>query len=84
MKILILGVSLLALTGCATREKIVRHDVMVTVPCKISVPNKPVMPLTNNASRKDPVDVKTAKALAEIEVRKAYEKKLEAAARSCE
>lgn len=84
MKIIFsLGV-LLLLSGCfASAPTIVDHNVMVTVPCKVTLPAKPQMPLTDSGDVKDDMFVKTKKALAEIELRKGYEEQLEAAAESC-
>lgn len=77
---------LLALAGCnnlVPNEKIVDHKVLVTVPCKIMPPLKPVMPLTDMGNKKDDIFVKSKKALAEINLRKGYEAQLEAANESC-
>jgi len=83
MKILFLSVLLLA--GCGTTQppNVVDHNVLVTIPCKVVMPVKPVMPLTDNGLVDDDLFVKSKKALAEIELRKGYEGEIEAAANSC-
>lgn len=84
MKLITIFAALL-LVGCGTtKPQIVDHNVLVTVPCKVTLPAKPVMPLTDTGDVKDDVFVKTKKALAEIEIRKGYEAQLEAVAQSCE
>jgi hypothetical protein len=75
----------LLLVGCQYMPpKIVNHNVMVPVPCKVTLPVKPEMPLTDNGDVKDDIFVKTKKALAEIDRRKGYEAQLEAVVKSCE
>jgi len=83
MKTLLLSVLLLA--GCVTNQppNVVDHNIMVTIPCKVVIPVKPVMPLTDTATVDDDLFVKSKKALAEIELRKGYEGEIEAAAKSC-
>lgn len=76
---------ILFLYGCTSPlPKIVNHDVMVTIPCKITMPVKPVMPLTDTGDIKDNIFIKTKKALAELDIRRGYEAQLEAAAGSCQ
>ena len=76
---------ILLLCGCACpTPQIVNHDVMVTVPCKITMPVKPVMPLTDTGDAKDNIFVKSKKALAELDIRRGYEAQLESAAGSCQ
>lgn len=78
----------LLLVGCAssqapiikTEDKIV--NVAVQVPCKVTLPERPAMPL-DSAKPEEDVFTKIKKALAEIELRQSYEEKLEAAAKSC-
>jgi hypothetical protein len=84
MKIFLLFPVLL-LTGCFATlpPKIVDHDVLVSIPCKVTLPAKPVMPLTDDGSVSDDIFVKSKKALAEIDIRKGYESELEAAADAC-
>jgi hypothetical protein len=62
---------------------IVNRDVLVTVPCKINPPVKPVMPLTDTGDTKDNIFINIKKAIAEIEIRKGYELQLETAVKSC-
>jgi hypothetical protein len=84
MNKLILALPLVVLCGCAQLPpKIVDHNVMVPVPCKVTPPVKPVMPLSDTGSTSDDIFVKVKKALAEIDVRKGYEAELEAAVGSC-
>ena len=88
MKLLILVLvlaMLFSLSGCfATSGGVVDHNVLVSVPCKVTMPQKPVMPLTEEGSINDDIFVKTKKALAEIEYRKGYENLLESAIGSCQ
>lgn len=85
MKTIILGCLILA--GCCTPtppiHDIVERQVLVSVPCKVKMPSKPMMPFTESATVNDDIFMKTKKALAEIDVRKGYEVLLEAAADSC-
>lgn len=77
---------ILVLTGCSSflpNEKIVDHNVLVTIPCKVTPPVKPVMPFTDGGNKKDNIFVKSKKTLAEIKLRQAYEVQLEAAVESC-
>jgi len=84
MKLYATILSLALLSGCSwIPTHVVDHDVMVPVPCKVTMPQKPLMPFTDTATVKDNIYVKTQKALAEINVRKGYEAELEAAAGSC-
>lgn len=73
------------LGGCfaTTGPALVDHNVMVQVPCNVTLPEKPVFSLTDTGKVQDTIFDKTKKSLAEIEERKAYEAKLEAVARSC-
>lgn len=64
-------------------QVIVDHKIEVNIPCKIHMPEKPIMPLTDTAKAEDDIFLKTKKALAETELRKGYEDKLEAAAGAC-
>lgn len=75
----------LPLYGClaTTGPAVIDHNVIVQVPCNVTMPDKPVFPLTDSGNVKDDIFLKTKKALAEIEQRKGYESKLEAAAQSC-
>ena len=78
--------SLLLLTACAMPPpvfKAVTVDVPVALPCKTPALQPPVSPLQNiqtNASLFDKVKA----ALIEIDVRKAYETRLEAALTACQ
>ena len=87
MKLIIL-VSTVFLSGCnwlcPRDQNIVDHNVVVTVPCKINAPQKPVMPLTESGKVEDDIFMKSKKALAEIELRKGYESQLESAIGSCQ
>lgn len=58
-------------------------DVIVKVPCKVTAPEKPVMPVSQ-LTKEDTIYKKTQTALAEIELRKGYETKLEAAVKACQ
>lgn len=78
---------LVFISGCSplpTREVVVDHNVQVNIPCKITPPQKPVMPLTDSGKIEEDIFVKTQKALAELELRKGYEKQLETAVESCQ
>jgi len=85
MNKIILVVPVFLLCGClaTTGPAVIDHNVIVQVPCNVTMPDKPVFPLTDVGDVKDDVFVKTKKALSEIEERKSYEAKLEAAAQSC-
>ena len=84
MKTIYAVLPVLLLCACGTvPPKVVDHEVLVTVPCKVTMPSKPVMPLTDTGDVKDDIFVKTKKALAEIDLRKGYEAQLEAVAQSC-
>jgi hypothetical protein len=77
-------IALSLLVGCAApKERIVTNEVIVQVPCKITPPEKPVLPLTDNGSVEDNIFDKTKKALSEIELHKGYELLLEAAISGC-
>lgn len=83
---LVLAILLLPLIGgclATTGPAIVDHNVMVQIPCNVTLPEKPVYSLTDTGTVQDSIFDKTKKSLAEIEERKAYEAKLEAAAKSC-
>ena len=85
MKIFIL--SILFLSGCCTtacKPTVVDRNVMITIPCKISVPEKPAMPLTDSGKQEEDIFNKTKKALAELDIRRGYESELEAAIESCQ
>ena len=85
-----IGICLLtvSLTGCACfkepKERIVLHNVEIPIPCKITAPEKPVMPLTDTVTKADNLFVQAKKALAEIDFRISYESKLEAAIKACQ
>jgi len=85
MNKLYLLIAVLPLCGCLATvgPTVVDHNVIVQVPCIVTLPEKPIFPLTDTGSVKDNIFVKSKKALSEIEARKAYEKELEAAAESC-
>ena len=85
MKYLIL-IPVLLLCGCKCipNNNIVDHNVLVTVPCKITSPAKPVMPLSDGGLATDDLFTKTKKAIAEIDIRKGYEGELETAIGSCQ
>jgi hypothetical protein len=84
-KLISIAVMVSLLSGCHwfTRTVYVDREVMVTVPCTVQVPQKPVMPLTESGKVTDNIYVKSQKALAENDLRKGYESELEAAAQSC-
>jgi hypothetical protein len=69
--------ALTALTGCTPQVAVKEIYVAVATPCISTFPDKPVMPL-QAASKDEDLHSKTKKALAEIELRKGYEEKLEA------
>lgn len=76
---LVFVLTLLGLCGCTTPTKVVTEEVkiQVSVPCITALPDKPSMPL-QNANPDDDIFTNVKKALAEIELRKGYEEKLEA------
>ena len=77
--------TVLFLSGCAGNPSISVKEVYVEVPvpCKIEKPEKPVFPLQEANKDEDNIYVIIQKALAEIELRKGYEVKLEAAIDQC-
>ena len=83
MRLLIL-LAALGLAGCATAQRVPeRVEIPVQVPCRVTVPPEPVW--ATAALTKDAGIFDQAKALlAERAQRRAYEAKLEAAARSCQ
>lgn len=72
------------LAGCATKERIVVQRVSVVIPmeCQEKAPEPPVMPTEQLRSGDDIYSV-TKAALAEIDIRIAYEKRLNAALNAC-
>lgn len=74
----------LILSGCFWDSKIIHHKVLVPVPCKVVLPQKPLMPFTDTSTLEEDIFTKTKKMLAELTVRNAYEEQLESVARSCE
>ena len=83
-KLLIL-ISIVSLNGCAFDKEFVVQRVEIPIPirCKIISPGKPVMPLQEAKKDEANIFVIQQKSLAEIELRKAYELKLEAAIQEC-
>lgn len=84
MKYLYLIPICLLLTGCFWDTKIIRQNVIVPVPCKVVMPQKPLMPFTDTSTIEEDIFTKSKKILAEIVTRIAYEEQLESVARSCE
>lgn len=85
MNKILLAVPAFFLCGClaTTGPAIVNHNVIVQVPCNVTMPDKPSFPLTDSGNVNDNIFIKSKKALSEIEARQGYETKLEAAAQSC-
>jgi hypothetical protein len=85
VKLLSLLLISLVFTGCAChpREVQVRVEVPIPVPCKVAPIEKPIF-LLQEAKQEESFGTKLKKALSEIETRKGYETKLEAAVRSCQ
>lgn len=82
MKQMLLIMACLSLVGCASNAP-QRVNVAAPVPCRVQMPERPTW--ARDALRRDASDHEVAKAtMAEREQRIAYEKKLEAAARSCQ
>ena len=81
MKAAILIAGAAALAGCGT-ARTVQVKVPVPVECRVQTPARPAMPLD---ALRPPYDVDTwvAHAIAEGEVREAYEKELAAALGEC-
>jgi hypothetical protein len=75
------------LYGCDTPPIIktipIEVKVPVPVPCKISPVARPMMPV-DELKKEDNLHTKTKSALAELELREAYEKQLEAAIKECQ
>lgn len=87
LTILILS-NVIWLAGCPAtaptlKPEIVIQKVPVPVPCKITPPEKPVMPV-DDLKKEAPLFDKVQAGLAELERREAYEKKLEAAIKECQ
>lgn len=85
LRFIIIALGLLVLMGCDgfRRDHVVEVKVPVPVPCKVAPIEKPAFPL-QEAQTSEGFGVKLKKALAEIELRKAYETKLESAVESCQ
>lgn len=82
-----LTLSLLVISCAADKPPIIKTEdkivkVPVSVPCKVELPSEPVYPL-DTAKESEDLFSKVKKALAELEIRRAYETKLKAAAKSC-
>lgn len=74
----------LILSGCAAVPPEVREiKVPVPVPCMISAPSKPSMPIDAISKYENNVFTIVKNLLAEIELRKGYETVLESAIASC-
>lgn len=86
MNYLLILLAIAALTGCQCPTKIqyVDRNILVTIPCKTPSIDKPVMPLTDTGAISDDVFTKTKKAVSELDQRRAYEEKLEAAVKACQ
>ena len=87
MRSLYLFIPILFLAGCSTTgSTIVTRTVTVEVPvvakCAAPIPDRPTYEL-DRVSVNDDVYVKGRAALIEIQQRKAYEEKLQAAAKAC-
>jgi hypothetical protein len=79
---LILLAAVLA-TGCATtRPELRTVAVEVPVPCRVALPERPVMP-TEQLTPGVPLQTAAAAALAEIDRREDYERRLLAALEEC-
>ena len=79
------GLILLASLGACAQQPIyqpVDVQMPVAVPCTVPAPTQPVWPLRSVPSQASLYD-KTKTALAELELRKAYETELESAIKSC-
>jgi hypothetical protein len=85
MKKLFFILIIVSLSGCSTMKDLVVTEVKVPVivPCRIVAPDKPAMPLTDALNLDGDIFSITQKALAEIELRKGYEVKLESAIKEC-
>lgn len=76
--------ALVLVAGCAAPPRVELQTVAVEVPvpCRVAVPERPVMP-TEALAPGVPLDSLVAAALAEIERREAYELLLRAALEAC-
>ena len=81
MKAMIVIAAAAALAGCGM-ARMVQVKVPVPVECRVQTPARPAMPLD---ALRPPYDVDTwvAHAIAEVDVREAYEKELAAALGEC-
>jgi hypothetical protein len=78
--------TLLLLPACAAPETVfkpVAVDIPVAMPCRAKPPQKPVSPLAHLSKPASLFD-ETKAVLVELDVRKAYEDRLEAALKSCQ
>jgi hypothetical protein len=60
-----------------------RKEVEVLVPCKVKIPQRPAWPLDDPALAGKDIYMQGRAAIAEIELRRAYEARLEAALQVC-
>lgn len=80
----VLAVALLS--GCVTnppKPSVITVEVPVPTPCRIKAPEVPSWPLQSSSVDETSVYKNSQLALAEIELRKGYEIKLEAAIKEC-
>lgn len=86
MKIAVQLVALTLLAGCCPKPTIIKEPfevkVPVPVPCKVTLPEKPVWALDTVAPGAN-VFTKGLAALQEIEQRRQYERELKAAMKEC-
>ena len=87
MKLSLLLISSLLVSGCACRPiietKDQRVEVPVLVPCKVEFIPLPSWPV-NSLTKEDDIHKKVQVSLAELEEREAYEKKLRSALKACD
>lgn len=80
----VLFLAVLALTGCGASMPTTQEvRVPVRVPCKVEAPNKPAF-VVDGLPIGAPIDEQMKALRAERHQRKAYERELEAAVRSCQ
>ena len=87
MKFLFVLILPLLTIGCTPKTiiktEIVEVKVPVSVPCKITPPKRPLMPV-DALKKEDDLHTKVKVALAELEIREAYEKTLESSIKECQ
>lgn len=87
MRIVLIAVTCLVLTGCVTTPVVIKEPVevkvLVKVPCVERLPEKPIFALDDPSLKSRGLYEKGVAMLREIEQRRDYEKQLEAELEAC-